>query len=61
MASAEEACDDGFDPQLDQGFSGGFRVLNYLLLDKIARPNSIFSVVLFIFNIEVYSSALYYL
>ena len=35
--------------------------LDYLLLDKIARPNSISSVVLNIFNIEVYSNALYYL
>ncbi len=35
--------------------------LNYLLLDKNARPNSIISVVLYIFNIEVYSNALYYL
>ena len=35
--------------------------LVYLLLDKNARPNSISSVVLNIFNIEVYSNALYYL
>jgi hypothetical protein len=56
-----ESCDDILDPQLDQGYCGEFRVLNYLLLDKIARPNSTFSVVLYIFNIEVYSSALYYL
>jgi hypothetical protein len=35
--------------------------LDYLLLDKNARPNSIISVVLYIFNVEVYSNALYYL
>jgi hypothetical protein len=35
--------------------------LVYLLLVKIARPNSVYSVVLYIFNIEVYSNALYYL
>ncbi len=35
--------------------------LVYLLLDKIARPNSISSVVLCIFNIEVYSNAMDYL
>jgi hypothetical protein len=35
--------------------------LVYLLLDKIARPNSMSSVVLYIFNIEVYSNAMYYL
>ena len=35
--------------------------LNYLLLVKTVRPNSLFSNVIFIFKIEVYSNALYYL
>ncbi len=35
--------------------------LDNLLLGKNVRPNSLFSNVVFNFNIEVYSSALYYL